>query len=195
MRWSICATRAEIIWSASRPNVIDPSSTWATNSLTRFLPRSRAEGSANRPCSTIWSRRLDSVACSTTAAVVLFCDSGIRFLLLAHFGLQLVQFVALADSFQQRFIQLLVSLQRSLQIVQASSQIEQFLHRLDLARDLLGLEIFQAPELQVDAKLAGSGVFAEFVLDRETQVRLHAVENGIKIVGCHFDETPFLQLR
>src|SRR5579864_4831494 len=133
MRWSICATRAVIIWSASRPRLIDPSNTCATNSLIRPFPRSRALGSLNRPCSTIWSRILDSAACSTTAAPpVVFCVSGIGFSL-PDFGLEFVKLIGLAHGFEQRIIQFLVGLQRTLQIIETRAQIQQFLQRLHLS--------------------------------------------------------------
>src|ERR1700722_5262969 len=103
---SIGAPRAVIIWSASRATVIDPSRTWATNSLMRLLPRSRAVVSLNLPCSTIWSNRLDSPPGSTaTVAFPSAIDLAIGFLLLANLRLQLVQFLGLAHRFQQGIIE------------------------------------------------------------------------------------------
>src|SRR6516225_5054896 len=149
-RWSICATRAVIIWSTSRPTVTEPSSTWATNSLTRFFPRSRALVSANRPCSTIWSRRLASVICSAaTGAAAVFSGSGIGLLLLADLGLQLVELLRLAHGVKQSFIQLFICLQRALQVVQASPKLEQLPQWLYLPGHLLGLEVLQALEVQI----------------------------------------------
>src|ERR1017187_5326142 len=108
--------------------VIDPSRTWATNSLIRLLPRSRVLVSVNRPCSTIWSRRL---VCSTaTGPAAAFSSTrglAIVFLLLADLGLQLVQLLRLAHCIQQGFIQLFVGLQGALQIVQAGPEVQQFL--------------------------------------------------------------------
>src|SRR5579864_4621065 len=194
MRWSICATRAVIIWSASRPIVIDPSSTCATNSLIRPLPRSRAAGSPNRPCSTIWSRRLDSpAACSTTAAPpATFWVSGIGFSL-PDFGLEFVKLIGLAHGFEQRIIQFLVGLQRTLQIIETRAQIQQFLQRLHLSGYLFRLEIFQALEAQVDLELAGTGIFAQLVFDCEGKVRLHAFQDGVEVIGCNLDKTPLFE--
>src|SRR5579864_356440 len=167
MRWSICATRAVIIWSASRPRLIDPSNTCATNSLIRPFPRSRALGSLNRPCSTIWSRILDSAACSTTAAPpVVFCVSGIGFSL-PDFGLKFVELIGLAYGIEQRFVEFLVGLQGALQIIESRAQVKQLLERLHLPRHLLRFEVFQALEPQIHFELAGTGIFAEFVFDRE----------------------------
>src|SRR5579864_2763891 len=188
MRWSICATRAVIIWSASRPRVIDPSSTCATNSLIRLLPRSRALGSPNRPCSTIWSRILDSATWSTTAAPpATFCVSGIGFSL-PDFGLKFVELIGLAYRVQQRVIQLLIGLQRAFQVIESCAQIQQFFQWLHLSRHLLGLEVLEALEPQIHFDLAGIGIFAQFVFDREGEMRLHAFQDGIEVVGRHLDK-------
>src|SRR5579864_6257059 len=179
MRWSICATRAVIIWSASRPRLIDPSNTCATNSLIRPFPRSRALGSLNRPCSTIWSRILDSAACSTTAVPpVVFCVSGIGFSL-PDFGLEFVELIGLAYGIEQRFVEFLVGLHRALQIVESRTQVEQFFQRLYLPSYLLRFEVFQALEPEIHFDLAGSGIFAQFVFDCEREMRLHAFQDGI----------------
>src|SRR5208282_4301572 len=120
--------RAEIIWSASRPTVMEPSSTWLTNSLMRLFPCSRVLESLNRPCSTIWSRRLLSVVCTSAA-----CAPGDVspwglaigiLLLLGDFRLQLLQFLRPAHRLQQGLIQLLVGLQRASQIAQACPQLQ-----------------------------------------------------------------------
>src|ERR1700732_4220659 len=118
---------------------MDPSSTCSTNSLIRLLPRSRALGSPNRPCSTIWSRILDSAACSTTAAPpATFWVSGIGFSL-PDFGLEFVKLIGLAYRVQPRLIQLFVGLQGALQIIESRAQVEQLLQRLYLTRHLLRL--------------------------------------------------------
>src|SRR5579863_5596289 len=107
--------RALIIISASLAIVIEPSRTWATNSFTRFLPRSLA--SPNRPCSTIWSSRLASwVSTAPAAAAVFATASGIGTSLAADLALQLVQLLRVAYRFQQQFFQLVVALQRAAQI-------------------------------------------------------------------------------
>src|ERR1700731_1136059 len=107
------------MWSASRPIVIDPSRTWATNSLMRLLPRSRVLESVNRPCSKIWSRTLVRSAATVPAAFASIIVLAIALLLLANFSLQLVQLLRLTHRIQQGFIQLLVGLQSAFQIVQA----------------------------------------------------------------------------
>src|SRR5271170_3576844 len=109
--------RALIIISASFAIVMEPSSTWATNSFTRSLPRSfEAASTPNRPCSTIWSRRLDSVVSTAAVACALAAASAIGAL---HFALQLVQFFGVADGFEQQFFQLVVALQRAAEIGEA----------------------------------------------------------------------------
>src|SRR6266436_2275030 len=115
--------RALIIISASRATVIEPSRTCSTNSLTRFLPRSRAPASLNRPCSSIWSRRLPSASatCATATGPLAASFLAIGLPLLTYFGLQLVQLLGLADRIQQRFVQLIVRLQRAFQVIQAGS--------------------------------------------------------------------------
>src|SRR5208282_2110173 len=120
--------RAEIIWSASRPTVMEPSSTWATNSLIRLFPCSRVLESLNRPCSTIWSRRLVSVVCTSAAGPPGAASPwglAIGILLLGDFRLQLRQLLRLAHGFKQGLVQLLVGLQRASQIVQACPQLQQ----------------------------------------------------------------------
>src|SRR5689334_2726664 len=110
--------RALIIASVSGDSVMEPSSTWATNSFTRFLPRSFAAGSrASRPCSTIWSSRLVSACCSAVsgAAADGRC-SFIGFPLQAHLRLQFRQLVLVADGVAKQFVELVVALQAPTQV-------------------------------------------------------------------------------
>src|SRR5580692_910757 len=108
MRWSIWATRALIVASASRESFISPSSTCATNSLTMSLPRSRATCSfPKRPCSTIWSSRLDSVVLASADDAAAFSGLLIRAslgLVLIDLFLQLVGFLSIADGFHQQVV-------------------------------------------------------------------------------------------
>src|SRR5277367_1499082 len=122
--------RALIIISASLAMVMEPSRTWATNSLTRSLPRSlEAASRPKRPCSTIWSRRLDSVVSTAAAACELAAASAIG---ASNFVLQLVQFFGVAHGFEQQLFELVVALQRTAKIGEPGAQIQQFLERLDL---------------------------------------------------------------
>src|SRR5713226_6259824 len=134
IRWSICAMRELIDASASRVSVIDPSSTWVTNSLTMSLPRSRAVASfPNRPVSTICSSNDPpasfSVVCFPADA---FCASLIAFPLLldAQLLAQLVRLLRVLHRFHQHVVQLLISLQAAAQVGQLGAQIEQLLERL-----------------------------------------------------------------
>src|SRR5580704_18549952 len=127
--------RALIIISASLATVIEPSRTWATNSFTRFLPRSFALASApNRPDSTIWS---SSPTCSFSIVVVVpACFFNASAIGPSSFGLdftlQLVELLGVADGIEQDFFQLVVALQLPAQIRQPRAQVEQLLQRLDL---------------------------------------------------------------
>src|SRR3954465_15554575 len=100
--------RALIIISASLAMVIHPSSTWATNSFTRSLPRSLA--SPKRPCSTIWSRRLASCASTVAAAAAVFATASGIGSSCADLALQLVQLLGIAHRFEQQLFQLVVPL-------------------------------------------------------------------------------------
>src|SRR5450432_815024 len=104
--------RALIIISASLATVMEPSSTCATNSLTRFLPRSLdALSLPNRPCSTIWSSRLVDWASTTAAEPCALATASAIGASIAHLALQLVQLLGVAHRLQQQLFQLVVALQ------------------------------------------------------------------------------------
>src|SRR6266700_7990018 len=108
--------RALIIISASLAMVMEPSSTWATNSFTRSLPRSLA--SPNRPCSTIWSSKLDSCASTAPAAADAFATASGIGTSFADLALQLVQFLGGPGRLKQKLLYLVVALQRPAQMRQ-----------------------------------------------------------------------------
>src|ERR1700685_2112776 len=136
--------RALIIISASFATVMEPSRTWATNSFTRFLPRSFALASwPKRPDSTIWS---SNPTCSFSMVVVeaaCFLASAIG---PSSFGLdlalQLVELLGVADRIQQNFFELVVALQLPAQICQPRAQVEQLFQGLDLLGHVARLEVF-----------------------------------------------------
>src|SRR5689334_11277734 len=122
--------------------VIAPSSTCATNSFTRSLPRSRCAASPpSRPRSTILSSSDVSVVAAAAVAAE-SCGSGIRITVRlqtqSEFVLQTVVLLLVSDGFQQQLVPLVVSLPISFQIRQPRSQFEQFANRFHLARDLFG---------------------------------------------------------
>src|SRR5579863_1378666 len=157
--------RALIIISASLATVMEPSRTWATNSFTRFLPRSLALASCpNRPDSTIWS---SNPTCSFSIVVVeaaCFLASAIG---PSSFGLnlalQLVELLGVANCIQQHFLQLVVALQLSAQIRQPGSKIKQFLERLDLLGYVAWLEVIHLLELQIDLELRRIRIVTQLV--------------------------------
>src|SRR5689334_8255576 len=109
---------ALIMVSASRVTVMEPSSTPATNSLTRSLPRSLAPLSlAMRPSSTIWSRRPFSKTFSAALGAAPCFASAIG-TSITHLFLQLVQFVLVAHGVKQQFLQFVVALQAAAQVAQ-----------------------------------------------------------------------------
>src|SRR5687767_13154701 len=191
--------RALIIISASLATVIEPSSTCATNSFTRFLPRSLADGSgAMRPSSTIVSSKLRSVTCSAACAAACCFESAIGASLrgsAAHLTLQFLELFRAAHRIQQRLFQLVVALQAAAQIREPGAQIEQLAERLHLPRHVLRLEIVHALELQIDFQIWRVWIFAQLVLDIEAQMRLHAFEHRIEIIRGDFHELAIFQLR
>src|SRR5580658_2664014 len=147
MRWLI-------IVSASLVTVMLPSSTWATNSFTRSLPRSFEPSSLPiRPSSTIWSSRPTSSTRSVAWGAA-FCASAIgascRFI---EFLLQLVQLILIAHRAEQRFFESIVALQAGAQVAQLGAQVHQFRKRLHLPDDVFRLEVVHALEMQVHFKL------------------------------------------
>src|SRR5258707_11473815 len=136
--------RALIIISASLATVMEPSRTWATNSFTRFLPRSLALASCpNRPDSTIWS---SNPTCSFSMVVVEAADCFLASAIgPSSFGLdlalQLVELLRIADSVQQHFLQLVVALELTAQIRQPRPKIKQFFERLNLLGHVARLEV------------------------------------------------------
>src|SRR6266705_3108349 len=118
--------RALIMVSASRVTVIEPSSTCATNSFTRSLPRSLAPGSlAKRPSSTIWSSRPLSTTCSAACGAALCFASAIgTSFRRTHFLFQLVELAFVSDSAEQQLLQFVVALQAAAQVAQLSAQVQ-----------------------------------------------------------------------
>ena len=122
--------RALIIVSASRAMVMDPSRTCATNSFTRFLPRSRA---GRFDAETAFFHDLIEQA-------FLLDFAGLRlrlarsadqpldyssFPFISPFSLSSLS--VLPTAFEQQFLELVVALQAAAQIGQACAQIQQFL--------------------------------------------------------------------
>src|SRR5579863_2730880 len=151
--------RALIIISASLAMVIEPSSTWLTNSFTRSLPRSLA--SPNRPCSTIWSSRLASCVSTAPAAAAAFAAASGIVPSRADLALQFVQLFGIAHRFEQEFFELVVALQRTAQIGKPGAQVEQFLQRLYLFSDIRRFEIVHFAEFQIDLQVRGVGIVAQ----------------------------------
>ena len=169
----------------------------ATNSLTRFCPRSLDAGSDAEAAffdDLVEQTLLDYLfGCGRRCCSGCLCFSH-WIPSLAHFALQLVQLFRVADGVEQQFFQLVVALQAAAQIRETRAQVQQFLERLDLAGHVLGLEVVHALEIQVDLEIGRIGIVAELVFDRERQMRLHALEDGIEVVGIDLDEFPVLQL-
>src|SRR5579863_1383360 len=143
--------RALIIISASLAMVMEPSSTWATNSFTRSLPRSLA--SPNRPCSTIWSSRLASCASTAAAAAAAFATASAIGTSCADLALQLVQLFGIAHRFEQQLFELVVALQRTAQVRQTGAQVEQLLQRLNLFCDIGRFKIVKLAEFQIHLQI------------------------------------------
>src|ERR1700730_611282 len=160
MRWLI-------IVSASLVTVMEPSSTWLTNSFTRSLPRSLAPSSLPiRPSSTIWSRSPFSSTCSTAcgdAAAFFFASAIGTSRGLVHFLLQLVEFGLIADGAEQRFLQLVVTLQAGAEVAELGAQIHQLGQGLDLLGDVFRLEVVHILEMQVGFELRSVGGFSQLV--------------------------------
>src|SRR5271157_145736 len=183
--------------SASLDTVMAPSSTCATNSFTRFLPRSLAAGSrARRPSSTIWSSNPRSTVCSAADAGA----SGLAWLLIAallhaHLRPQFGQLVLVGNGLAQQFLELVVALHVAAQVAQAVAQFQQFAQRSHLAGDVLGREIVHALEIQIDLEVSGVRILTQFVLDGVSQVRLHVRQNAVEVVRVDLHEFPVLQPR
>src|SRR5450759_550444 len=123
--------RAVIITSASLDTVIAPSSTCVTNSFTRSLPLSRAEGSrASLPSSTIWSSRLCSTVCSTGCAEAAFWTSLIGSLLGPQLALEARQLILIGHRLAQHLFQFVVTLHAAAQIRKPVPQFQQLAQRL-----------------------------------------------------------------
>jgi len=72
-------------------------------------------------------------------------------------------------------------------------QFQQLAQRLHLPRHLLGFEVLQALEVQIDLDLARIRIFGDLVLHRIRQVGFHAFQDAIEVVRIHFDEFPVFQ--
>src|SRR5512146_1015265 len=181
--------RALMVASASRVTVIVPASAWVTNSFTRSVPRWRAAVSrVNRPSSIIWS----SSACSFTCSLFAAAAAALASLIGASLGpfqfvAELVELVGIVDRVHQQLVQLVVALQAAAQVGQLGAQFEQFAQRLHLACDLLGREVVQTLEVQVDFDLSRIGIVAELVFHRIAEVGIHAGEDSVEVGGRDFD--------
>src|SRR5579864_1927357 len=153
--------RALIIISASLAMVMEPSRTWATNSFTRSLPRSLA--SPNRPCSTIWSRRLASCVSTVPAAAAAFATTSGIGTSCSDLALQLVQFFGIAYRFQQQLFELVIALQRAAQVGEPGAQVKKLLEGLNLLSDIGRLKIVKLAEFQVNLQIGGVGIVAQLV--------------------------------
>src|SRR6185437_12250814 len=99
------------------------------------LPRSlAAESFPNRPCSTIVSSRLSSVASAAAGAACAALASAIGPSIGAELRAQLLHLVFVAQCGLKNVVQLVVALQRTAQVGQLRTQIEQLLERLHLPR-------------------------------------------------------------
>src|ERR1700722_1302958 len=168
--------------------VIEPSRTWLTNSVTRFLPRSRdALSTPNRPCSTIWSRRLPSCVSTEAAAACGFATASAIGISFADFTLQLVKFLSVAHGFEKQLFQLVVTLQGAAKIRKPGAQIEEFLEGLDLLGHVGRFKVIKLAEFEIDLQIRRFRIVAEFVLHSEGEVWLHSLENRVKIIRNYLD--------
>src|SRR6201999_42166 len=103
-----------MVTSASLDSVIEPSSTWFTNSFTRSRPRSRVCASRlNRPCETIWSS--SEVSCAASVVVVAAASGLVELLitvllLLGQLGLQTFPSFRARHGFEKHLVELVIAL-------------------------------------------------------------------------------------
>src|SRR5262249_15096841 len=152
--------RALIIAWVSFDTFIEPAITWSTNSPIRSLARARC--SSSRPifaCEMIWSRRLTSSACAADAGWL--CSEApldmLRILLrlgagAAGLGAQLLERVRVLDHVLEQLFELLVAVHLTDEVGQAVARLEELAERLDLLGHLLGLEVTDVAEPQLDAQ-------------------------------------------
>src|SRR4051794_4756402 len=140
--------RALIIISASLAMVIEPSSTWLTNSFTRSLPRSLA--SPNRPCSTIWSSKLASWASTVAAAAAAFATASGIGTSRADLALQLVQLFGIAHGLEKELFEFFVSFPGNAENRKTGSENEPFLEKLPPLGDIGRFKVVEFAELQID---------------------------------------------
>src|SRR5579862_8166407 len=138
--------------------VMVPDRTSFTNCLTMSFPRSRAASSLpRRPSSTILSSK--PFSWTVVAACVVAACFALSAIAALHFGLELLHFVFALHGLEQDIVQFLVPLEAAAQIRELGPQFQQFVQRLDLARDRFRLEIVHTLEVQVDADAAGFRIF------------------------------------
>src|SRR5271169_58325 len=199
MRWSIWATRELIVASALRESFISPSRTCATNSFTMSRPRSRATCSfPNRPCSTIWSNRLDSVVLASADWAAAFSGLLIRAslgLILREFFLQLIGLLSIADGFHQKVVELIVTLKCATEIAELLAEVKKLAQRFDVLGDTGGVKVIQTLEVYVHLELTGVGFIAEFVVNLKREMRLEALQHAIKVVWVDLYKAAVLELR
>ena len=71
----------------------------------------------------------------------------------------------------------------------------QLAERLHLLRHRFGREVVHAAEVEIDGELRRIRIFGQLVLDGERQMRLHAGQHVIEVVGRDLDELSLFQLR
>src|SRR6266545_708164 len=191
--------RAFSIVSVSRPSVIVPARTSATNCLIMSRPRSLAGASTNRPRCTIWSSRPASVVSAAAAFWVSPLGSAIltsRWLRLrVEFRLELLALLFVGQSRLEDFLEFLVALDLAAQIGELPAQLEELAQRLNLLRDPIRREVIQAREVHFHGDLSGVRIVGQLVVHRDPQVRLHARDHVVKVVERDIDKSAVLQLR
>ena len=160
---SIWAIRALIIAWVSFDTVIVPAMTWSTNSPIRSLARARCSSSrARRPCAMIWSSRLGLLGSVGAAAAGRRSGSVRR---RAHLRpprpgrrpgrsrrLSFFSDVGVVDHVLEQLLELVVAVHLVQQVRQPLAGLEELAERLDLLDDLLGLEVVDVAEPQLDVR-------------------------------------------
>src|SRR5437899_2649305 len=102
------------------------------------------------------------------------------------FRADLFQQLGVADDLAQFFAQAVVPVGLRKKRRKLRARLEQFAQGFDLSGHLLGLEILQAIEPQLDGQLRV--VVGELIVDAVGQAGLHPVHHGIKVVAIDVEE-------
>src|SRR5262245_20771078 len=201
IRASSCPIRALTIAWVSFDTFIEPVTIWSTNSPIRPRASSCCSSSrASRESAMILSRRLTSWTCgaaSATSGSAWTCSNVLISIILpgrgalAGLALELLERVGVADDVLRELNKPLVAVDLAHEVLESLPRVEEPAQRLDLLDDLVGGEVVDVVEPQLDEQLRP--VVLQRVVDLVGEPGLGGRQDLVEIVAIDLDELAVLE--